>query len=314
MPTAASQLAPTQYGDLVFPGTVQELQFVGRHHVHEYSHVPGGAVEKLGRGLVHVTIRTSFEDRFKAPYQNLYPAGLNKLRGYAFLQATLPLVHPSAGSFPATIINYTQKKDAKLLSGERVDLEFLEDQAASFALSAQTSDVNSSVGVAAQNLSTVAQLTKSQLQFTPNDLSLLDAIQNTADAVLGYRDTAMLIGNRYVAAVGKLLGLCQQLDQSISMQDVRAWPVVDALRQLQGQAVQIVKDSQSQRIPLRTYVVPQTTSLLQIALTLYQDASRQGDLLELNAAIVPTPMTVKAGTPLVYYPPTASQQASLNAA
>lgn len=313
MPTAASQLPRTRYGDVEFPSEVTDLTFVGRVHVHEYSHVPGGAVEKLGRGLVKVTVRASFQNRFGG-YPGLYPQGMNTIRGYAMQQATLPFTHPSAGTFPATIVNYTQKKDARLLSGEKVDLEFLEDQPASFALAAITSDTNAAVGPASQTLGTQANLLANQLQFTPRDTSLLDSIQDAANDILGLRDTAQLWGNRYVAAVSKLIGLCAQLDQAASMQDVRAWPVVSALRELWGQALQIQSDYQSQRITLRKYVTPATMSILQVALNLYQDASRQGDLLALNSDVVPTPLRVKAGTTLRYYPPTAPQQASLRAA
>jgi hypothetical protein len=313
MPTAASKLSTTQYGGLIFPGRMIDLSFIGRHHVHEYSHVPGGAVEKLGRGLVRVSIRTSFEDRFKAPYQNLYPAGLDTLRGYALNQATLPFTHPEAGTFPATIVNYSQKKEEKLLSGEKVELDFLEDQPATFALAATSSSVSSSVGPASDNLQSTAANLKAQLQFTPNDISLLSAIQGAANAILGLRDTANLVGNRYIAAVSQLLGLCQQLDQAVSMQDARAWPVVQALRDLQLQATQIFNDSQSQQLKLGTYVVPQPMSAMQIALNIYQDASRLGDILSLNSTVIPNALSIAAATKIRYYPPTAPQQARLAA-
>lgn len=310
-PTAASLLPQTQYGDLKFPGEVTDLSFVGRVHVHEYSHVPGGAVEKLGRGLVKVTVRSPFENRFNG-FPGLYPDALNTIRGWAFQQATLPFVHPSAGSFPATIVNFNQNKTGRLLSGEKVTLEFLEDQPASFALAAITSDTNSGLSPSADQFASTVAISRSVLQFSPSDLSLIDAINNTVNAILGLKDTAELVGNRYAAMVTRLLGQLQQLDGALSMQDARAWPCVGALRQMQGQVLQIQKDLQSQAMPLRKYVVPSTTSVLQIAINLYGDASRQVEILANNN--LTNPLRVQAGTPILYYPPTANQRASLNAA
>lgn len=310
-PTAASLLPQTQYGDLRFPGEVINRTFVGRHHVHEYSHVPGGALEKLGRGLIKVTVRSPFENRFSG-FPGLYPDGLNTIAGWAMQQATLPFVHPSGGSFPATIINFDQQKTGKLLSGEKLTLEFLEDQPASYAVSAITSNTNSGLAPSADQFASTVAISRSVLQFSPSDLSLIDAINATVNSILAYKDTAELVGNRYAAAVTRLLGQLQQLDGALSMQDARAWPCVDAIRQMQGQAIQIKKDLQSQAIPLRKYVVPSTTSVLQIAINLYGDASRQGEILANNN--LTNPLRVQAGTPILYYPPTANQRASLNAA
>lgn len=309
--TAASRLPQTQYGSLRFPAEVIGRKFEGRVHVHEYSHVPGGSVEKLGRGLIKVTVRAPFEDRFNG-FPGLYPDGLTQIANWAMNQATLPFVHPSGGSFPATIVNFDQQKTGKILSGEKLTLEFLEDQAAAFALNNITSSTNAGLSPAADNFASSIAANKASLQYSPGDLSLIDAINSTVNSILGYKDTAELVGNRYGAMVSRLIGQMSQLDNAISMQDARAWPVVSALRVLQGQAIQIQKDLQSQQMTLKTFIVPQTTSILQICVNLYGDASRQTELLANNN--LTSPMRVPAGTPILYYPVTANQRASLNAA
>lgn len=303
MVSAADKLSPTRFGSLTFPSQVTELEIVNRYHTHEYSHVPGGANEKLGRGLVQVTIEASFEDKFKA-YPNLYPDGVNLVRGFALAMTTLPFTHPQAGQFPAFITRYRQRKESKLLSGERLSLTLIEDQATQFALSNVSASTNSGLDPAAQSLVTSAASVRAQLQFTPNDLNLFAAISDSVNAIIGLRDGANLIGSRYVAAVGHLLDQCAELDRSMSIQDARAFPVLQALRQLQYQTLQILSDIQSKQFALSVWTVPQTMTSLQIAANVYRDASRSGDVLSLNPQIE-NPLRVPAGTRVRYYPPTA---------
>lgn len=310
-PPAAYGLHRTKFGDIVFPGEMHRLLLVGRHFIHEYPHSPGGAVEKLGRAVIRCTVDALFHATFPS-YPGLYPGAMNKLLSYAELQATLPFTHPSAGTFPAFIVRWEQEKRGKVLSGEKVQIEFLEDQAQSFALSdvAVTSN-DTAIGASAAQLKQQLASVQAQLQLTPTDLTLFDAVDQSVTAVLGYRDTVTLYGNRYATQVAHTFSLLAQLDRATSLQDARAWPVVSVIRQLQAQCIGIQKDLQAKRQTLQIYTVPSTQSLAQISGTLYGDASHQSDLLALNNT--PDPFQVQAGTQLVYYPPTASQRAQQRA-
>ncbi len=97
--TAQTGLPQTQFGDIKFPGETHHVSLVLRHHVHEYPHSPGGNVEKLGRSLYKVTVRGNFQATFPA-FPDLYPNGMNTLRGYAEQMQTLTFVHPTIGSNP----------------------------------------------------------------------------------------------------------------------------------------------------------------------------------------------------------------------
>lgn len=306
--SAFDGLPRTKFGDIQFPGEIHRLRSVFRHHVFEYPHSPGGAIEKLGRGLWQCTVRGNFQATFPG-YPDLYPNSMATLRGYYGLGATLNFTHPTLGTFPAMITSWDQVKDAKIRSGEKVDIEFLEDQDASFSVTETLVSADyTAIGPSAQQLAAELAAIRGDLTLSQNDLSLFDAIQSTVNSVLALKDTANLYGNLYAAKVLQVVSLCQQLDVSQNMQDARAWPLVDAMQVVWQNAIRIEQDLQAQRAQLSDYTVPFAMPLLQVAINLYGDASRQEDLLALNSDRIDNPISIRAGTDIRYYPPTPQDQ------
>src|SRR5580693_3696049 len=129
--SAHDRLPKTQFGTVLFPGRVNRLRVGGRYFEHEYPHIPKGAPEKLGAKLRHCIIEGVFDERMAA-YPGIYPAGMLQMLAWAEDQSTQTLVHRSAGTFPAFIVNYDQTMDAKIRSGEKVEIEFCEDTPADF--------------------------------------------------------------------------------------------------------------------------------------------------------------------------------------
>jgi hypothetical protein len=306
--SAHDNLPRTQFGDVQFPGEVTHLRLQYRHHVHEYPHSPGGSPEKLGRALYRVTILGNFQDRFAA-YPGLYPDGMNTMRGYAVAGLTLTLTHPTVGRFPAFITSWDQVKDAKIRSGEKVEIEFLEDQSAQFLVDTSfNANHVAALGPSAAQIASDLAAIQADLNLTQNDVSIFDAFQVAVNSVLAIQDTADQYGNRLNAGIVQVIGLCQQLDALQSMQDARCWPVIDGIRELNAIAVHVQNDLQQNSVKLMDWTVPFTQSLIQIAITLYGDASRQSDLLSLNA--VDDPMNVPAGFDIRYYPLTTQEIAA----
>lgn len=302
--SAADTLPRTQFGDIAFPAATHVVHGHGRHHVHEYPHTPGGSPEKLGRGLYRVTIRGLFHDRFKA-YPGLYPGGMARLRSYYEKQSTLTLVHPSLGSIPAFITEWTQAKDAKVRSGEVVDIDFLEDSLLAFLdisgfVAQSQASLQQLANVIANNLSD--QAIRNAVTFGPKDQSLFDALQGAVNSVLAVRDTANMYGNLLGAKVAQMISLCQQVDRATSLQDPRAFAIVDSVHDLWQAGVQISLDLQNKRTQLRIYQVPALQTMSAIASHLYGDASRTSDLIALNGASAPNPLRVAPGTMINYYP------------
>lgn len=299
--TSAGQQPQTQYGDVIFPAESHVVHGSGRKHIHEYPHSPGGAPEKLGRGLWNVTIKGLFHSTFRN-YPDLYPNGMNKIRRYYELQQTLTLVHPSIGSFPAFIVDYRQSKTARVRSGETLDLEFLEDQQTAFLVSATAQTSQATIIVWSQNVADLMALIRPQLQLRPKDIGLFTSLQNAANAVLAIKDTAALYGNLLAAKVDQLASLCAQVDALPAMQDPRAWPIVNALHELWSQTVKLANDLLGRRVSLQKYIVPRTASLTIISGDLYGDTLHSSDLYALNSTRITTPLAVPAGTELRYYP------------
>lgn len=300
--SAHDGLARTRFGDIYFPGETHTVHGDARVHVHEYPHTPGGAPEKLGRALYHVTIRGNFQDRFVL-YPDLYPNGMNALRKDFETQTTRQLVHPTVGVFPAFIKSWTQVKDARLRSGEKVDIEFIEDQQTQFLATAIAKITPKEFVYSQQQLNVELSAVRAQLNMGTHDQTIFDALNNGMNAIQAISDTSALYGNRLAIEVQRVANICQQLDNLASMQDPRAYPVVNAIHAIWAAAVAVQKDIQAKQIQMRQYVVPTTMPLARIATLLFKDASKASDLAALNAAVIPDPLNVRAGTVLNYYPP-----------
>lgn len=308
--SAHDGLPRTQFGDVAFPGETHDVDGEFREYTHEYPHAPGGAPEKLGRRLYVVTVRGNFQATFTG-YPDLYPNGMNKLRGYFELGATLPFTHPTIGTFPAFITRWKQVKTARLRSGESVDITFKEDQAASFALAATVvSADDTAMAPTAAQLARELALVKDDLTVTPTDLSVFDALQVAVNDVVAIRDTSSLYGNLYASKIDQVARLCAELDAAASMQDARAWPVVDILHEVWAASIRLQRDLQSQRAELATYVVPYTMPISTVALNLFGDASKASDILPLNSDRIDDPLRIRAGTQIRYYPLSAQEQAA----
>lgn len=294
----------TQFGDIIFPRETRTLHLVGRHHTHEYAHSPGGAPEKLGRGLYNVTIRGLFHDKFPR-YPGLYPQGLLQMKQLAETQQTLDLYDAPFGKYPCFIVDFKTVWTAKSRSGEVVDIEFLEDQQTLFLVSSIASAAQVTVTVSAQAVADRLAAIRAQLVLRHGSQDVFDAIQNTANAIFAIKDTAGLYGNLLAAKVDQLTQLCAKADQLGELQHPKAWPLIDALHNLWYQVVQIGNDIQARQVQLLTFIVPRTQTIQDIGIALYGDASKVTDLLTLNpAAIGANAMQVPAGTSLRYYPPT----------
>lgn len=325
--SALDGLPRTSFGSLVFPCAHHRLRGSFRKHRHEWPHRPAGASEKLGRGIYSISVRGEFHDTLDA-YPDLYPRTINDLQLMYEQGTTATFVHPTVGRFNAFISEWDRYTDPRVRSGEVVDMEFEEDQNSNFLTqdiinSAHFASLGPSADEVANQLAAVqAQLVlpppvtgvslppsviAAQLNVTTADLSLFDALQTVANDIAGIGDTASLYGNLVSAKAQQLANICAEIDQSLSMQDARAYYLVDAIHNLWELAVRIQQDSQQKRVLIQTYFVPTTMPLTSIANALYGDASRAEDLLALNQ--IDDPLRVPAGTPISYYPATTSQAA-----
>ena len=277
----------------------------GRQHVHEFPHAPGGAPEKLGRGLWYFTVHANFQNTFSGfqaqpKAQSLYPDACNKLRRFYELQITDTFQHPTVGQFQGFIISWRQDYDPKLRSGEKVEFEVLEDQRDNFLT--QTSAVQTTSSMSTSQAAIDAQLSavRNALKMTDADMGLFDALRAGVNSISALSDTGNLYTGLLQAKCLEVSNLCGQLDGTHSMQDPRALGLVDPVHDIWSAAMNIAAQ---QAAALSTKTTPRTMTVQDLSTWLYNgDVSRASDLLTLNANSIPDPTAIKAGTQIKYFP------------
>jgi prophage DNA circulation protein len=295
-PPVFDQLPKFSFGGIVFPVEGYDVAGGIRDHIHEYPHAAGGAPEKLGRRLYTVKVRASFQATFDK-YPGLWPTSLAKLIQFFEAQKTLPLVIPTKGTIQAYCRNWSSAVEAKVRSGERVDLEFVEDQS-------QANLISALVNVSTKNITTTLanyNAAKILADFsTLPSTSIFDAISNAANAFLAIGDMTQAATNLVSAKLTALVDLIKQVDQADFVKDPKNYPLITALHDLWDAAQTQAANINRKAIEPAVWVVSAPMAMSAIASALYGDTSRQTELMQLNA--VEDVLRVPAGTAIRYYP------------
>lgn len=303
-PSILETTAPTSFGGITFAAERIVLHSQGRQHVHEFPHMPAGAPEKLGRGVWYLTVTGNFQNRF-AKFPGLYPDAMNQLRQLYEKQETNAFVHPTVGQFQAFISGWRQDYNpGKSLSGEKVEIEFLEDQRTAFLIATKPS--MTSVASSQSQLDAAVALLKTALGIfpTPQLLGVFDAIRATSNAVQSLVDTAGLYSGLLETKALELASLCERADQLLPIQSPLALSIIDPLHDIWSQALTAGKQIQNAKAALGEWTTPRTMTIGDVALAIYGDTSRQSDLLSLN--VIADPTSIPANTEITYFPTQAS--------
>lgn len=291
---AFDQLQRASFSGFEFP--VKSVRVMGglRDHVHEYPHVAGGASEKLGRKLYDVTMQCAFlQGLVDARWANLWPDRLGRLRRLWEAGETAALHIPTIGTIQAYAVDWTQEMDARIRSGEMVEVKYREDESAAFLVNALVQVSPSAVAASAQKL----ELETRELSPVP---SIFTGIQDAANAIFAFGDQFELAGNLVEAKILGLVALLREADEQLDILDEPVnHRILDALHELWLSAVQLQEDLQNKSAKLERYTLPATMAISDVARQLYGDTSRGGDILQLNA--IEDPFAIPAGTVLRFY-------------
>ncbi|HSY22310.1 MAG TPA: DNA circularization N-terminal domain-containing protein, partial [Polyangiaceae bacterium] len=206
----------TSFNGIVFMAERIKLYSTGRQHIHEFPHAPGGAPEKLGRGLWYLSVQANFQTTFAA-YPNLYPDAMLSLRRMYEAQITGTFVHPTSGQFDAFISKWDQDYEpGRIRSGEKVQIEFLEDQRSLFLTQATENVASTQMAMAQSNVDAGLAALKDTLRMTPTDLSVFDAVRAAVNTVQSLQSTVSLYSQILNAKAQELVSNCQQADQLFS--------------------------------------------------------------------------------------------------
>lgn len=291
---AFDELKRASHHGIAFP--VRSVRISGglREHVHEYPHAPGGAPEKLGRKLYEISMSAMFLQGLIDPaWQNLWPVGLATLRRLWEDQVTGPLHIPTIGTIQAYAVDWSQEMESRIRSGEMAEIKFREDQSSAF-LVGELVQVSPSALV---DKLAAFELAAEAMSPTP---SIFDAIQDTTNSVLAFKDQIDLAGNLVEAKLLGLVHLLREADAQVkSLNDPQFVHVLDAMHELWLASQQLHDDVHQKSAQIQTYTVPFRTTITDVARALFGDNTRAADILQLNA--IEDPFAIPAGAQLRYY-------------
>lgn len=304
--SALGGLPPASFDGIKFPVEMVRVRGGIRDHIHEYIRSPAGQPEKLGRKNYVIAMTALFHDVIRA-YPDLYPYALDKLVRAWESETTGDLVVPNVGPIRAYCRNWDRTLDVRVRSGERVELEFVEDSENNFLAEELIDQRQQSLAEKERTLIKLRQETIDENKHEPLTLlseaglsiSLFDAITGAVTSVLAIRDQVELYDNLLAARIEALIGLCQQCERLAALQDVRSYRVLDALQELWLTALELRQDLLRKRAPIQMYAVPRLMAIGQVSIAIYGVASRAVEILQLNP--IDDALAIPTGTQVRYY-------------
>lgn len=276
------------------PFAVDSIEILGegRYVVHEYPHQDGGDVEKMGRKLYVIRLEAIFDEGFKA-YPGNYPGTIDEIVRRAEMSSSHRLVLPNAGSIVTLCTKWPRKWVAAVRSGERMALEFLEDETIN-----DLDTFASNAGSYSTLESTYADVNR----FRPLAPMVPDAdwlaLENGVASLLTMRDQA----DRRVATIeAKVLSVTQmisRIDRAITTPI--AYPVIRALVGLAGAAAKLTINASPVALALRFWTVPKVMDITTVSRILYGRTDKALDILQMNA--IADAGEIPAGTSIRWLP------------
>lgn len=271
---------PASFGGTPFPWTERTITWSMDHVVHKYIHRPGGKVEVLSRHLM--------EFRFKCPFHTTVPGLEDDYRvvlselitmGDAGLTADLEV--PGLGTVKAKLIHYTDNLRAAITSGTSIELVFLENTDTQFTtpnlIGAASSSMPTQFAVFTTAIGGLDQPPPLFVLIRVNDLAgALDNLMAGISAALA--DVAAIS-----MLVGIFIAIATEIDGYAFFQEllnVDAWL---ALQDLMWSGIELSGDALAHHSHLAAYVTPDTMTIMQVSMAVYEgDSSRGLELLQLN--------------------------------
>ena len=258
-----------------------------RTHEHIYPHTPGAATEKLGRDLYHISVSGRFDENLPQPR---YPKSLTSagvLRMHCEQERTGDLVIPWIGIVQAFLKKLTLTERNTIRSGLGFNAEFVEDMNFEFPIQ-QFMKIDQAPMQSAW--------TNFEKQSWKADI--FSVIAAAVSFVFGIKDQFDLYSALVQSKLDYLEGLFREADALAT----ELWNDVvklDAFERMWEAVRNFGDDIAAKGLTFSYYTVPQTMSIQGIAVAIYRDASKAGDLLGLNA--IEDALAVPAGTSIRYY-------------
>lgn len=290
-PNDMTLLPRASFQGLEFPIETQRVRGGARIYMHEFPHTPAGALEKLGRKPYEIEMVANFQTTFRK-WPGLWPKRLADLRDLFEAEASDWLVIPTIGKMWCQCIDWDQDWTAKVLSGEKANFKFIEDQQDQFA-------VQELVKVTIDSLPAQGQRMKELAATLPSKPSIFDQVLDAVNGVMGVIDQANAYGGVVEGKILALSALCKEADQRIELQSAVNHQILDALHDLWASANTLLTDTQRTGGKLVHFRVPALMSVADVAQLVYKDTSRAVEILTLNP--IDDAFAIPRGTDLKIY-------------
>lgn len=306
-PPAFDTLKPMSFAGIQFPFKNYRVKGAIRKHVHEYPHSPGGALEKLGRSLYEVQVSVDFVDGYTHPKYRQMFTDLGVLRGLFEDQVTERFVIPHIGAIQACAEEWTEDVANTNRNTVKGELKFIEDQSSAFLVVEAATVTTTTLANKYDEFTIAREKLKDPEQAAVigaepfAEPSIFSQIDNAAIAVLGIKDQSDLYGSLVAAKIDSFASLLRQADSQVNsaINEPPYWEIREALHALWDATQQLGRDVQNKDEYLKEYTVPLRMSVGQIAAALYGDATKGGEIMQLN--VLRDPLAVDPGTKVRYY-------------
>jgi hypothetical protein len=314
MPNIVETFELASFDGVEFPWVEYSIKGSLDHHVHKYIHRPGGEVEDLGRHLYEFRFHLEFHETDLVPWLGKYPGNMLKIVELYEGGGTHMLVVPGVGHFKAKIIGLDRHFIARILSGEKADLTFLEDGKDLFSTQALFGFASATLPAQIEQLRIEVDRVAPLLQGPTPPLpafdeapTLLDQISDAIDvieaasnAVLVARDQAELGMDMVATKVNGLIAACQVLDQLFTTPLFAS--ASEPLFSIWESAVDARDDQLESGLVLETYVTDKRMSVIDLSLRLYGNTDQVSTLMHVND--FEDALSIRPGSSVRYYGPT----------
>jgi prophage DNA circulation protein len=292
MPTVFDTFKPMSFGPVKFPYKSYQVHGAYRHHIHEYPHSPGGALEKLGRSLYEFTVSVDFRAELDSPKYPRLITDLGNLRNLFEGGVTEKLHIPHMGTVEAIAVDWTEGCVNTDRSGVAGHIKFVEDQTSAFGVLETLQVERTSFDSNAANFAAAVR---------PPGVNIFRQIDEVVSSIAAIKDQAQLFGSLVASKIESLIQMLRLADETVKELNDPPYNIelVEALHALWDATQQLGKDIQQKGDLLKEYTTPIVMSVTQAAGAIYGDTERAIDVMQLN--VIRDPYAIPANTRLRYY-------------
>ncbi len=264
-----------------------------RYHIHEYPHVHGGSLEKLGRRLYEIRVATRFDSRSIRDSSVLWPATLDGFCDWFEQGKSRDLFIPWIGTIKACCVNWSRELNIRAASGEDVEFEFVEDMDEALRVSSALVFKSNTFNTASGKWATLER------EITPRP-NIFDMINSAVNVVLAAMGTQQMWTRLVIAKIEGLIGLIKLADKTVKeLNDPLNHEVLDALLDLWLATQQLGKDVTQQGNLLKQWTTPRIMTVGEAATAIYGSTQRASEIMQLNA--LEDPYAIPANFDLFYF-------------